>query len=40
LEVEIFDVLGKKQTDFINGVNIIKRGDKYSKVIKIDSYGN
>jgi hypothetical protein len=40
LEIEIFDVLGKKQTDFINGVNIIKRGDKYSKVIKINGYGN
>jgi len=40
LEVEIFDVLGRKQTDYVNGINIIKRGEKYSKVIKIENNGN
>jgi hypothetical protein len=40
LEVEIFDVLGRKQTDYVNGINIIKRGETYSKVIKIENNGN
>lgn len=40
LEVEIFDVLGRKQKNFVDGVNIIKRGNTYSKVVKIKENGN
>jgi hypothetical protein len=40
LSIEIFDVLGRKQKNYVDGVNIIKRGEKYSKVIKIQNYGN